>query len=139
MFQNTESKRKTRSLVIEKLKLIFSSSSGLKIFMSLGMTGVFIHLAACLWIYIEGMEIDRSSWLSESAFREETQGYPLDNARIYLLSVYWTVVTLVSVGFGDITPKNTVEKIFTVCFLIFGVGIYTSTISLLSSLFFDPE
>ena len=65
--------------------------------------------------------------------------------RKYLLGVYYTVVTITTVGFGDITPSNQCssrspdEKIY-VCFLIIvGVFFYTNTLSLFSTTFIDEK
>jgi hypothetical protein len=63
MFQNTESKRKTRSLVIEKLKLIFSSSNRRNAFVSLIAPMMFFHIMACLWIFLAQLE-EGYSWMN---------------------------------------------------------------------------
>lgn len=36
---------------------------------------------------------------------------------------YFSVVTLATVGYGDITPKTEIGKIFTVFYILFGIGI----------------
>ncbi len=38
-------------------------------------------------------------------------------------SVYFTVITLTTVGYGDLTPVTTIGKIFTTFYVIIGVGI----------------
>jgi hypothetical protein len=38
-------------------------------------------------------------------------------------AVYFCVVTLGTVGYGDITPKTDVGKLFTTVYIIFGLGI----------------
>lgn len=65
--------------------------------------------------------------------------------RKYLLGVYYTVVTITTVGFGDITPSNQCssrspdEKMY-VCFLIVvGVFFYTNTLSFFSTTFIDEK
>ncbi len=39
------------------------------------------------------------------------------------MSIYWTVVTLTTVGFGDITPQTAVGQFFSVVIMILGYGI----------------
>ncbi len=43
-------------------------------------------------------------------------------------SFYFTVVALTTVGFGDFSPETTVGKLFTVVYLIIGLGLLSSFI-----------
>ncbi len=43
---------------------------------------------------------------------------------------YFSVVTLATVGYGDITPKTDIGKIFTTVYIFAGVGIITSFFTL---------
>lgn len=40
----------------------------------------------------------------------------------YLDSVYFTVITIATIGYGDIVPKSDLGKIFTMCFSFLGIG-----------------
>jgi hypothetical protein len=44
-------------------------------------------------------------------------------------SIYWSVVTLCTVGYGDITPKTDIGKIFTTLFILTGCGFMAKTLS----------
>lgn len=39
-------------------------------------------------------------------------------------SFYFSVITLATVGYGDLTPKTDIGKIATVIFIISGIGIF---------------
>jgi voltage-gated potassium channel Kch len=41
-------------------------------------------------------------------------------------AVYFCVVTLATVGYGDIVPKTDAGKIFTTVYIIIGVGVITT-------------
>jgi voltage-gated potassium channel len=43
---------------------------------------------------------------------------------------YFSVITLATVGYGDLTPHTTFGKIFTTFYVLSGVGIITSFISM---------
>jgi|SRR5579884_516854 len=47
-------------------------------------------------------------------------------------SFYFSVTTLATVGFGDFAPKTDLGKIFTVIYIIIGVGTLLSFVTLLS-------
>ncbi len=49
----------------------------------------------------------------------------------WLDSVYFCVVTLTTVGYGDITPKTDIGKLFTIFYILIGVGIIASSVSYL--------
>lgn len=43
----------------------------------------------------------------------------------YIASIYWSLQTLTSVGFGDIMPENSLEMTFANIWMIFGFGVYS--------------
>lgn len=44
----------------------------------------------------------------------------------WLNSFYFSVVTLATVGYGDIVPKTDIGKLFTVFYIFIGVGIISA-------------
>jgi Ion channel len=49
-------------------------------------------------------------------------------------SFYFTVTTLVTVGYGDITPESTPEMVMCIMLMVLGVGIFSFMTGSLSSL-----
>ena len=42
----------------------------------------------------------------------------------YLWSLYWALVTLTSTGYGDITPRNVGEVLYTMCIMVSNLYVY---------------
>ena len=47
----------------------------------------------------------------------------------WLDSFYFTIVTLTTVGYGDIAPQTTAGKLFTMAYLLIGIGILVALIT----------
>lgn len=52
-------------------------------------------------------------------------------------AIYWAVVTLSSVGYGDLTPVTPIGRIMTILMAVIGVGIFAIPSALLASSFSD--
>lgn len=48
-------------------------------------------------------------------------------------SLYFTVITLTTVGYGDFAPQTTFGKLFTVLYIILGLGLLASFITLIGT------
>lgn len=58
---------------------------------------------------------------------------------IYISSLYYCIVVLTTVGYGDITSSNMVERIFTIIWMLVGIGFYSYTISTITEFFTQRE
>lgn len=66
-----------------------------------------LHWIACFWGYV-GLMDQHHSWLAKA--HEDVHVLDLSQMHnVYLLSLYWSVTVLSSVGFGDVTPTTRVE------------------------------
>ncbi len=67
-------------------------------------------------------------------FEHEAQPEKFDNIPN---SIYWAVITLASVGYGDISPVTTAGRVMTIVLALIGIGIFAIPAALLSSAFSD--
>ena len=58
-----------------------------------------------------------------SVFYHYAEGWDMVDA------VYFSVITLATIGYGDLAPHTTIGKLFTVGFVLTGLGIFVATVS----------
>jgi voltage-gated potassium channel Kch len=51
----------------------------------------------------------------------------------WVASFYFTVVTLTTVGYGDIAPQTTAGKLFTMAYLLIGIGLVVALVGEVAS------
>lgn len=86
------------------------------------------HWIACLWFLIGRLTSPSGeSWLNSDYLQAESP------TTQYLYSLYWSITTLTTVGYGDITPTNNVEIIFTFMVMFLGVSLYAFVIGNVSA------
>ena len=44
-------------------------------------------------------------------------------------SVYFSVITVSTVGFGDISPETTAGKVFTIAYVVVGIGVFVGLVT----------
>eukprot|EP00966_Prymnesium_polylepis_P152402 3520358-Prymnesium_polylepis.1 len=84
-----------------------------------------VHLLACGLHLVAELEThvdpDMHTWLHEQA---DSGGIPpLDNATKsdrYIISAYWSVMTLTTIGYGDISMKTKAERCYAIFCMIVG-------------------
>jgi len=89
---------------------------------------VVAHWGACCFYFV-GRESEgvRHNWL-------QSEDPPVSRVRArYLLSVYWSMITMSSVGFGDIKPQTVVESICGLVIMAVGVMTYAFTTAMIAS------
>lgn len=95
------------------------------------LTIVFLvgHCAACLFYYIaREYGFDEDTWiganldlLSESD--GEKEDISQDNWKKYVYSIYWSITTMTTVGYGDYSPKNIAEVIFATIYMLINIAL----------------
>ena len=90
------------------------------------------HVVCCVWIIAANMdpnEID--SWIN---------GYDVtEKSNLYLASFYFTVTTITTVGYGDMSASTFLEKIICILIMLIGVIAFSLATGALTSYISQQE
>lgn len=88
-----------------------------------------IHWLACFWFYSAfASAFPPDSWVARAGIAGA------DAVIQYIRSLYWTITTMTTVGYGDITPARTQEYILAGVIMIMGASLYAFIIGSIASL-----
>ena len=104
LFSTTKTLRRARNIS-------FVNPAILRLFVLVFWIFIAAHLIACGWIYIGGYENDPENDFSSIS-------------TIYLKAFYWTVTTLTTIGYGDITPSEPTQYVYVIFIMLIGAAIY---------------
>jgi len=88
------------------------------------ITLLLLHTTGCFWYFLSTMEDE--NWVTK---------FGIDNESIfvkYIASIYFVLYVLVTVGYGNILPTNTLERTFTIIFMFFAVMMYSYIMGVLT-------
>lgn len=89
---------------------------------------IIIHNISCVWFYsAKSNNFSYDTWVVQSNLLDSSTGTQ------YLASVYWTFMTLSTVGYGDINPNTSAERLISMFVMVFGVTFFSLAVGSLSS------
>ena len=91
------------------------------------------HIFACIWYLVAIVEVSldptATTWVHNSGL------YTQPWYEKYIFSFYYSIVTIVTVGYGDVTPQNPLERLCACFFILFGCIIFGYCINCIGSIF----
>ncbi|XP_069769254.1 voltage-gated delayed rectifier potassium channel KCNH8 isoform X4 [Narcine bancroftii] len=111
----------------------YSQHSTIVLTLLMSMFALLAHWMACIWYVIGKIEIEGNDpdtwdigWLHELGKRLETPYYGNNTMggpgirSAYIAALYFTLSSLTSVGFGNVSANTEAEKIFSICTMLIG-------------------
>ncbi|CAD8152036.1 unnamed protein product [Paramecium octaurelia] len=113
--------------IMDKIEDYFSDSSIIQTIGSFLKLCAFVlfwsHWLGCIFHFIGQSEDTSYNWLSIYGLYDE----PWEIR--YVNSVYWAVTTMITVGYGDLSPQTPLERLFGVFFLLIACGVFSFTMN----------
>ena len=100
---------------------LFNLGKGIeRIFFIIIMSVLVTHVFACLWIFLSQMGgPDNQSWMDDDLKAQPT-------SEQYATAFYFTITTFSTVGYGDISATNNVERLFCIFIMCLGVTAFAA-------------
>jgi len=90
------------------------------------------HWLACLLYLIAAMqEFSSNTWTTSIPGLEDGLEHESTGAQ-YITSLYFAIITMSTIGYGDLTPGSQVEMVFATFSMLMGSSLYTYGVSILS-------
>jgi len=110
--------------------------AGMERMMFFIVTSVMVcHVFACLWIFFASLSDEgESAWMTKE-FRESSMSDQ------YTSSQYFIVTTVSTVGYGDMSASNNIEKMVCITIMVIGVTAFAAATSFITNLLssYDTE
>jgi CRP-like cAMP-binding protein len=82
------------------------------------------HMLACIWVFIGSLTYP--NWIVVQNLADAA------NSDLYIASLYFNLVTIFTIGYGDIVSTNLFEQIYNIILLLLGISTYTYAVSSIS-------
>lgn len=88
------------------------------------------HWVACAWFIIGTLDT-YEGWVVSNDLSSELHGASSESQ--YIASLYWSVMTLTTIGFGDISPNSTWERFFAIIMMLLGSAMFAYVVGTMCS------
>lgn len=130
--------RLSRMLKIVKIDKVINAISGgrekvvlsaNRLFAGIGFLLLLVHFSSCMWNLLP-----KVSGYSPNTWIVRKENIDDDPWELYLIGCYFSITTIMTVGFGDYSAVSKNEKIMCICLELTGICFYSFILSVMTSL-----
>ncbi|CAD8183738.1 unnamed protein product [Paramecium octaurelia] len=114
-------------VIIDKIEEYFADNSAIQTIASFLKLCAFVlfwsHWLGCIFHFIAQSEDPSYNWLTIYGIYDQPWQVR------YINSLYWAVTTMITVGYGDLSPQTPLERFFGVFFLLIACGVFSFTMN----------
>ena len=120
---------KSWELLKDRNNLLEKNSISTKLLELCMMIVLAAHFWSCGFILIGRFYSDQDNWMAK-------QNVELSSRLIvYIDAFYYCIVSMTTIGYGDITPQNSTEKVYVIVMAIVSSGNFAYTVNLIGQIF----
>ena len=90
------------------------------------------HYSGCIFFFASNYQYQNQ--ISHSTWIEIQKLVDKDWTEQYISSLYWAVITMITIGFGDIVPISKYDKIIVICISLIGCGVFAYSLNQIGNL-----
>ena len=96
------------------------------------MVSFIAHWCACGWHFL-AVDLENGDWLT----RVGLEGATIEDR--YIVSLYFCLTTLLTVGFGDILPQTSMERVYTILIMLIGGCVFGYVMNSIAVIIYSLE
>ncbi|EWS72247.1 cyclic nucleotide-binding domain protein (macronuclear) [Tetrahymena thermophila SB210] len=98
---------------------------------------ILAHISACIFITVANASAPSITWITK--LQEVTEITNLTISQIYVSALYWSIITMVTLGYGDIVPISQNEKLFVIFIAFVSCGLFGYSFNLISEIINESQ
>ena len=91
------------------------------------------HIVSCFWLILATLVKSKNNYDGTWVAPYQAK-YGQNDLGLYCLAFYWSVTTITTVGYGDITGTNNYERVFCSFIMVVGVILFSMANGALASI-----
>jgi CRP-like cAMP-binding protein len=128
--------------MFDRVELVYTIDYTMLALVKFALTAVmFAHWLACAYGLVEELEGSKYSWMRSTEFGNvvigAVDGDPRDIVSswdLYVAALYWSTMTISTIGYGDIVPVTMVERVYVIIAMLVGAFEYGYIVGAVSNI-----